>query len=177
MHTLKALFLEELSEQYESEKLLIAAMPEIIHAAVSRHLRNLLNSQLSETEYQLLQLQNLFSDVEESIVGKKCLVMEVQVQEVKDIISNYQNTPAIDAAIIFEIRKIKSHEIAAYESLTGWANLLGKGHASDLLQEILSEELLARRELSDLALACCDREAFGESSIGDFRYDEMAELS
>jgi ferritin-like metal-binding protein YciE len=151
MKTLKDLFLEELSDMYDSEQRIIKALPKLIEAATCEQLQSALQSHLQETEGQVSRLERVFADFSEKPKGTKCPAMVGILDEGADLVSENKKSPTINAAIICAGQKVEHYEIATYGCLHAWALLLDKPESADLLEEILDEEKGADRTLNELA--------------------------
>jgi len=70
---------------------------------------------------------------------------------VKDSISNIEDSPLRDAALIVNGNLVEHYEIATYGSLLDFARSLGLNNAVPLLQETLEEEKKADAKLTQIA--------------------------
>jgi ferritin-like metal-binding protein YciE len=77
--------------------------------------------------------------------------MEGLIDEGKEIISENEDTPGLDAALICAAQKVEHYEMASYGSLRAWAQAFGNEQAARLLQETLNEEEMADEKLNQIA--------------------------
>lgn len=153
MKTLKDLFLEELTDIYDSEHRMVKALPDLIEAATCGELKEALQSHLHETERQVEKLERVFAAFDEKPKRTKCPAMVGLINEADDIVSENKKSPSINAAIIAAAQKVEHYEIASYGCLQAWAGLLGNREAADVLEEILDEEKAADKTLNELSVA------------------------
>ena len=151
MKTLKELFLDELAEMYDSEQRIVKALPKLIKTATCPQLQVALNNHLIETQDHTAILEEVFTSIGLKAKGKKCKSMVGLLAAGDATASDFKNSPAINAAIISAGQKVEHYEIAAYGCLHEWADLLGYGHAADLLEDVLLEEKEADEKLTILA--------------------------
>jgi ferritin-like metal-binding protein YciE len=148
---LHTLFLNELADIYNAEQQLIKALPKMAEAAQSDELREAFETHLEETEAQVGRLDELATNLGESIKSKKCKAMEGLVQEAKDLMDEQEDKPSLDAALIAAAQKVEHYEIATYGTLAAWARQMGHDEAVELLEETLEEEKSANDTLTGLA--------------------------
>lgn len=149
---LKTLFTDELKDIYWAEKHLAKALPKMAKGATSEELRSCLEMHLTETQNQILRLEQVFEILGEKAVAKKCDAMEGLVEEGKGMLEDTENGSLTrDAAIISAAQKIEHYEIASYGTLRTLANTLGLTEAAALLEETLQEEKDADVKLTVIA--------------------------
>jgi len=165
MNTLKDLFLNELSDMYDSEHRITKALPKIIKAATCQELQGALQHHMEETGEQVAKLDRVFAAFDEQPRAKKCPAMIGILAEGDEIISKNKKSPAINAAIISAAQKVKHYEIASYGCLHAWAQELDNSEAASILEEILNEEKHADKTLNDLS-AAKNEEALEEVGAG-----------
>ena len=153
MKTLRDLFLEELSDMYDSEQRIVKALPELIEATTCSELKGALQSHLQETEGHVDKLEQVFEAFGEKPKSTKCPAMVGILSEGGELVSKNKKSPALNAAIICAGQKVEHYEIATYGCLHSWAQMLGNDEAADILEEILDEEKTADRTLNNLAIA------------------------
>ena len=69
---------------------------------------------------------------------------------VKDSISNIDDSPLRDAALIVNGNMVEHYEIALYGSLAAFARHLGLGEAATFLEQTLEEEKKANAKLTEI---------------------------
>jgi ferritin-like metal-binding protein YciE len=151
MKTLKDLFLQELSDMYDSEQRIVKALPDLIEATTCSELKSALESHLRETEGHVEKVERVFEAFGEKPKSTKCPAMVGILDEGDDLVSKNKKSPSLNAAIICAGQKVEHYEIATYGCLHTWARLLDNQEAADILSEILDEEKAADRTLNSLA--------------------------
>jgi ferritin-like metal-binding protein YciE len=156
---LHSLFVDTLKDTYNAEKQLVKALPKMVKKAASPELKAALEHHLSETEGQIDRLDDVFAEINQKAVGKKCEAMEGLVKEASDLMSEVDDERALDAGIIMAAQSVEHYEIARYGTLISWARELELDGVQDLLQETLEEEKAADEKLSSLAESFVNRQA------------------
>lgn len=146
------LFENALKDMYWAEKALLKAMPKLIKHSSSRHLIDVLETHLAETQEQVMMLEQVFAIIAKKPVAKKCEAMEGLIKEGEEIIKDTKDGPQRDAGIIAASRKVEHYEIASYSTLCFFARTLNLEAAASLLEEILNQEKNADTSLAELAI-------------------------
>jgi ferritin-like metal-binding protein YciE len=158
------LFMNELADVYSAEKQLVRALPKMARSATLKELREALTLHLKETEGHVQTVERVFAAFDMKPKTKKCEAMEGLLAEGDEIAAVFKGSPACDAAIISACQKVEHYEIASYGCLIAWAELLGNGEASTMLEETLAEEKAADENLSLLARATSNGMAMDETA-------------
>lgn len=161
MRTLQDLFLDELADMYDAERRLAKAVPRFAKVATDEELRGLLLSHLEETHGHAECIEEVFGCFDLKARARPCGATIGILEEGDELVEDYKDSPAINAALICLVQKIESHEIAQYTCLQEWAVALGNKRAASLLKEILTEEKAASKALSELARESSKKEALG----------------
>ena len=167
MKTLNELFLDELADIYDAEHQLVKALPKMANAATCTHLQQALQSHLEETKGHVTKLERVFACFGQKANGNTCEATAGLLEEADEIAADFDESPAINAALICAAQKVEHYEIATYGCLHEWAGFLGNQEAAGILEEILNEEKAANRSLTGLARERSNQEALGESPGGD----------
>jgi ferritin-like metal-binding protein YciE len=147
MSTLRKTFLHELSDIYDAEKQLLKALPKMAKAAKNGELKAGFQTHLNQTEGHVSRLEEVFEAFGESAKGKTCKAMKGLIEEGEELIKKDEG----DAALISAAQKVEHYEIAAYGSLSSWAELLDEKDAAGLLEETLDEEKATDDKLTEVA--------------------------
>jgi len=145
------LFVEEMQDLYSAENQLVQALPKIAKAASSPELRRAFENHLEQTKGHVRRIEEIFSNVEGSPKGKKCVGMEGLLKEGKEFLSDDIQEEVRDAALISAAQRVEHYEIAGYGSARTHAQELGYSQAVTLLQQTLDEEKEADRKLTQIA--------------------------
>lgn len=162
MKTLKELFLNELAKMYDAELQIVKALPKMGEAATCDDLKAALQAHLEETEDHVKKLGQVFECFDQKAKGRTCRATLGLLEEGDEIAAAFEDSPAINAALILVVQRIGHYEMASYGCLHEWAGLLENTEAAELLQEILEEEGAANATLTELARANSNLEALGD---------------
>jgi len=159
VRTLDDLFHETLQDMYYVEKKLVKTLPKMAKQATSPELKTAIEEHLAETETHVERVEQVFAEIEQKPVAKKCEALEGLLKEVEEVMADIEDDDTLDAAIISSAQTVEHYEIARYGTLACWAGDLGHDEAESLLREILDEEEAADEKLSRLAEASVNRQA------------------
>lgn len=149
---LENLFHDTLQDIYYAERQILKALPKMIRAATSEDLKEGLTKHRQETEGQVERLVQVFEIIGQKPQGKTCPAIEGILEEGAELIEEYADSPALDAALAAAGQAVEHYEIARYGALCEWADVLGYSSAIPLLQQTLDEEMAADKALSDVAI-------------------------
>jgi ferritin-like metal-binding protein YciE len=148
---LHELFLDELADILNAEQQLSRALPKMAGAAVSEELTAAFETHLSETEYHIKRLEQVFASLDEPVQSKECKAMKGLLEEGSDLMEEMRGSLALDAALIAAAQKVEHYEIASYGTLCAWAEKMGHEEAVELLSATLDEEKVADDILTAIA--------------------------
>ncbi|MDQ8181097.1 ferritin-like domain-containing protein [Pelagicoccus sp. SDUM812005] len=154
---LHELFIDQLRDAYDAEHRILEALPKKIKAAQSEELRSGLEQHLAETQEQVNRLEKVFTSLDIEAKRNTCEATKGLIKEAEELLSDFEGSSAIDAAIVCAGQKIEHYEIATYGCLCTWAKQMGHDEAFVLLHETLEEEKAADEILS--------RAAIGEANL------------
>jgi ferritin-like metal-binding protein YciE len=156
---LNALFLDTLKDIYYAEKQIYKSLPKMAKAAQSDQLRSAFDKHHDETEGHIERLEKIFELIEKPARGKKCDAIEGILDEGKEVMEEYEDTPALDAGLLAAAQAVEHYEISRYGTLKAWADKLGMKDAVKLLDQTLSEEKKTDETLSKIAVSAVNAEA------------------
>lgn len=156
---LMTLFETGLQDIYWAERALTGILPKMANNASSDELVEALKTHLVETKGHVEKIEKVFELIHKKPFAKKCAAMEGLIKESEDMMSEMEEGPQRDAAIIFSTQKIEHYEIATYGTLATFSNTLGQVQATTLLKEILSEEKNIDHVLTHIAVASINENA------------------
>jgi len=150
--SLEDLFESNLKDIYSAEKQLLEALPKVAKAADSEDLQDAFKEHLQQTVRHVERLEKIFSRLGISKnEEEKCMAMEGLIKECNRTISEFEESPVRDSALIIAAQKIEHYEIAAYGSLCELADVLGLSGPLNLLERTLDEEESTDKNLTDIA--------------------------
>jgi ferritin-like metal-binding protein YciE len=149
--TLTNLFEDTLKDIYFAERKILAALPKMVKAAQSPDLKDAFEKHRTQTEVQVQRLEQVFEIIGQKPKGKTCPAIEGILEEGTEVMKDYADSPAIDAALIAAAQAVEHYEITRYGTLKRWAETLGLEDAASLLDETLQEEGQTDEDLTALA--------------------------
>ena len=156
---LNALFLDTLKDIYYAEKQIYKSLPKMAKAAQSDQLRAAFEKHHDETEGHIERLEQIFELLGKPARGKKCDAIEGILDEGKEVMDEYEDTPALDAGLLAAAQAVEHYEISRYGTLKAWAGKLSLAEAVKLLDQTLTEEKKTDEALSKIAVSAVNAEA------------------
>ena len=156
---LNELFLDTLKDIYYAEKQILKTLPKMAKAANSDQLRTAFDKHHDETEGQIERLEQIFEQLGKAARGKKCDAIEGILDEGKQIMDEYADTPALDAGLLAAAQAVEHYEISRYGTLKSWAAKLNMPQAVKLLDQTLVEEKKTDEALTKVAETAVNYEA------------------
>src|SRR5689334_2169318 len=156
---LNALFLDTLKDIYYAEKQILKSLPKMAKAAQSDQLRTAFEKHHDETEGHVERLEEVFELIGKPARGKKCDAIEGILDEGKEVMEEYEDTPALDAGLLAAAQAVEHYEISRYGTLKSWAEKLGIKDAVKLLDQTLAEEKKTDDTLTKIAVSAVNAEA------------------
>jgi ferritin-like metal-binding protein YciE len=157
--TLDDLFLNTLKDVYYAEKQIYRSLPKMAKAATDEQLGAAFEKHQEETEGQIARLEQIFELLEKPARGKKCDAIEGILDEGKEIMDEFDGSPALDAGLLASAQAVEHYEISRYGTLKSWATALGMKDAVKLIDETLAEEKKTDALLTKLAETVVNAEA------------------
>jgi ferritin-like metal-binding protein YciE len=158
-NTLRELYVDQLRDLYSAENQITKALPRMTKKAATEELKQAFEEHLQQTENQITRLEQIFSGLEKSPRGKKCVGMEGLIEEGKEVMAEKMEADVMDAALIAAAQKVEHYEIAGYGTVRAYAELLGETEAVQLLTATLEEESAADERLTEIAESTINVEA------------------
>lgn len=149
---LEDLFEDCLKDALWAENAVKDALPLMIKNATSSNLKSALENHLEETKEQIKMLKDVFKSIDLKIEEEKCDAMQGILDEGEEVLESTEPGPVRDAGIIAACQKVEHYEIASYGTMIAYATLLEYDEAKNLIEEILKQEKMADKLLTDLAL-------------------------
>src|SRR5688500_13076546 len=140
LKTLEDLFVHELQDIYSAEAQILKALPKMVKAAKSEHLRAAFQKHLEETKGQVERLNQVFDELAKPSKGVTCAGMQGLLSEGEELIDENAEPAVKDAGLIVAAQKVEHYEIAAYGSVCVFAEMLSKSNIKKLLKQNLAQE-------------------------------------
>ncbi len=156
---LNELYIEELRDLYSAETQIAKAVPKIVKAVSTPELKRALEAHLGQTENQVTRLESIFKALDEKAGGHHCKAMEGLLKEGDELISDVEEGPVRDAALIGACQKVEHYELAGYGTAKTFASLLGFSDHVETLEDTENEESAADEKLTNIAMKLVNKEA------------------
>jgi ferritin-like metal-binding protein YciE len=140
-----------LKDIYYAERKILTALPKMTKAAQSSDLKAAFEKHRAETEGQVQRLEEVFNIIGQQPKGKTCPAINGILEEGKEMMEEYADSPAIDAALISSAQAVEHYEMSRYGTLKRLAEKLGLEDAAELLDETLQQEIQTDEDLDVLA--------------------------
>jgi ferritin-like metal-binding protein YciE len=158
---------DELRDLLDAEHQITKALPRMARAAESPALRQGFEQHLRETQGQIGRLEQAFRLIDEPARRKTCQGVKGLIEEAKELMSEIDRGPVLDAALIAAAQKVEHYEISAYGTLRTYANLLGQPRLASLFEATLNEEKATDQKLTSVAEAMVNPEAAEGQDAGE----------
>ena len=162
--TLDDLFLHTLKDIYYAERKILTALRKMAKAAQSQEVTAAFEKHRVETEGQVERLQQVFEIFGKRAQGKTCPGIDGIIEEGEEILDDFKNAPALDAALVAAAQAVEHYEISRYGALATWAGLLGLKDAVALLEQSLEEEKRTDATLTQLGEGGVNERALQEAA-------------
>ena len=159
--TLNDLFLDTLKDVFHAEKQQLRSLAKMAKSVKSEELRTAFETHREETETQIERLEQVFGMLQKRPQAKPCEAMQGLVEESKEIMEDYKNSPALEAGILSSAQAAEHYEISRYGTLKTWAGQLGMNDAVGLIDQSLQEEKKTDELLTRIAEQMVNVEAEG----------------
>jgi ferritin-like metal-binding protein YciE len=156
---LRELFVTELKDMLWAEQHILKALPKMEKAARLDELKSAFAAHIVQTGEHVNRLKEVFEILDAAPRAEKCEAVEGLLKEGADLIEEFKDSPALDAALITAAQKVEHYEIASYGCLRTFAERLGFAEAAELLQETLDEEGATDEKLTGIAESLANDEA------------------
>jgi ferritin-like metal-binding protein YciE len=156
---LQKLLEDQLADIYYAEKKLLKALPKMAKATEHEELRQAFTEHAMQTEQHIARVEEAFEALGKKAKSKKCEAMDGLLEEANGIKDEFEESMALDAALIAAAQKVEHYEIASYGSMVAWCNQLGLEEVGNLLQQNLDEEKQTDENLTSIAENYVNEEA------------------
>ena len=156
---LEDLFHDTLKDIYFAEKKILATLPKMAKAAQSADLKAAFEKHRTETESQVVRLEQVFAIIDKKPQGKTCAAIVGITDEGAEIMEEYKGSPALDAGLLAAAQAVEHYEISRYGTMRTWAEELGLKDAVALLEATLKEEKATDEALTGIATTVVNQRA------------------
>jgi ferritin-like metal-binding protein YciE len=150
---------DQLADLYYVEKQLVKALPKMAKKATNEELKTAFEEHLSETEAQVVRIEEMFQALEKPAKAKRCPAIDGILEEGREIMEEFADDAALDAGLVSAAQKVEHYEITSYGSMKAWAEQLELTELVDLIDQTLEEEKGADEKLTSIAESVVNIEA------------------
>ena len=161
---LNDLFIDTLKDIYYAEKQILKTLPKMAKAASSPDLKAAFEKLRDETETHVERLTQVFEIAGKAPRGKTCDAILGIIEEGKEIMEDYADSPALDAGLVASAQAVEHYEMTRYGTLKTWAAQLGLKDAAALLEQTLREEETTDQLLTKLGVATVNKSGQGKAA-------------
>ena len=166
MQNVEDLLFTGLTYTLDLENQLSKALPKQAEATSDPELKQTFQTGAQASENHAKRLEQVFSKLGKSSDTNTNHVVKAMTEEVENMISNTDQGPVRDAALIVASNQMAHFQIANYGSLQTYAELIGNGEAASLLEQTLNEEKQADEKLTALGTNKINKQAAQSKAIG-----------
>lgn len=151
MNDPRELFLHELGDVLNAERMLVKTLAKLQEEASDDELAEGFGEHLEETRQHVKNLEEAFEALGEPAKAEKCPAIEGIKKEHDEFVSNESPSPEVlNAFLTGAGARTEHYEIAAYEGLVTMAEAMGEDHVVRLLNENLAQEQKALRKIQTI---------------------------
>ncbi|MCH5685671.1 ferritin-like domain-containing protein [Niabella sp. W65] len=154
---------QRLQTIYWAESELVSTLPQLKEQSNSQELQAAITEHIAQTQMHVTRLEEIFSALNEKADAVKCEGLQGILKEGAATVSQSEEGPVRDAAIIGACQLVEHYEIAAYGTLAAYAKVLNEKQVLDLLLKTLTEEKKSDQILSAIADTHLNASAVGEA--------------
>ncbi len=153
LESLHELFVEELQDLYSAENQILEALPKLIEKATSPELKAGFTKHLEQSREHVRRLDQIFDQLGKNVdrEDKKCKGMEGIIKDNAELLKANAVPEVLNAGLIAGAQRVEHYEIAAYGTVSTYAQLLGRNDWVQLLHQTLNEEKETDMKLTELA--------------------------
>ncbi len=150
IHDFKGLFVEQLNEQYEGERLQLLFFPQLRQKTDAVELQAVIDEHTKKAERHIQRLEEIFDSIEEPVHMEENRGIEGLIQEADELVKRCPERRIRDAAIAIAIQHLHNHNISSYKTLSAYAEDLALDNVSVLIQASLYEEKESENQIASL---------------------------
>ena len=120
-------------------------------AASESEVKDVFQKTTTQSKKYAERVEAAFGKLGKSVKTENNYIADAMIQEVDNMISNTEEGPVRDAALIVAFNQQQAYRVSTYGSLSSYAKLLGKQDAVSDLQESLEESKTGDKKLTEIA--------------------------
>ncbi len=143
----------------DAEKQLSQEANKMAEASSDPEVKDIFQKSVTQGNKYAERVQAAFEKIGKQVDTNDNHIVKAMVMEVENMISNTEQGPVRDAALIVAFNQQQAYRVASYGSLKTYAELLGKGDAVADLQQSLDEAKAGDEKLTTIAEQKVNKEA------------------
>ncbi len=144
-------FVHELADMYDAEHQFLEAMGKMREMATDEKLQAMLEEHMQQTEEQIRNLEQVFSEAGRRPERQECMGAKGLVEEASKMMEESGSNEIRDAVIAGGAAKAEHYEMVSYADLIDGAEMLKLRKAVKLLTDNREQEVSTARKLERLA--------------------------
>ena len=144
-------FVHELADMYDAEHQFLEAMGKMREMATDEKLQAMLEEHMQQTEEQIRNLEQVFSEAGRQPERQECMGAKGLVEEASKMMEESGSNEIRDAVIAGGAAKAEHYEMVGYADLIDGAEMLKLRKAVKLLTDNREQEVSTARKLERLA--------------------------
>ncbi len=144
-------FVHELADMYDAEHQFLEAMGKMREMATDEKLQTMLEEHMQQTEEQIRNLEQVFSEAGRRPERQQCMGAKGLVEEASKMMEESGSNEIRDAVIAGGAAKAEHYEMVSYADLIDGAEMLKLRKAVKLLTDNREQEVSTARKLERLA--------------------------
>lgn len=144
-------FVHELADMYDAEHQFLEAMGKMREMATDEKLQAMLEEHMQQTEEQIRNLEQVFSEAGRRPERQQCMGAKGLVEEASKMMEESGSNEIRDAVIAGGAAKAEHYEMVSYADLIDGAEMLKLRKAVKLLTDNREQEVSTARKLERLA--------------------------
>ena len=144
-------FQHELADMYDAEHRFLEAMGKMRDMASDEKLQMILEDHMQQTEQQIANLEQVFSEIGKDPEREECMGSIGLVDEATKMIEEAGTAQIRDAIIAGAATKAEHYEMVSYADLIDGAEMMKKRKAVNLLTRNRDQEVATARKLERIS--------------------------
>src|SRR5688572_24527729 len=123
-NTLHEVFVELLSDLYDAENQIVAALPKLIGMSTENDLTQALTDHLEQTKMHVERLNTIAKDLSLNLAGRPSKITKASLADGEVVVNRVEEPIVKDAALVAAAQKVEHYEIAGYGTAAAWAKTM-----------------------------------------------------
>ncbi len=157
-------FVNGLSALYNTEKLTLQGMPDMMKAVTNPQAKQAFEKHQAETQQQVQRLEQIFQKIGDTPNDIQPDGIKGILTENNKIQSQGYDDKTLEAEVVAAAQRVEHYEIAGYGTLIAHAKQLGHNDIAQTLEQSLQEEKQSDQTLTQIAESASNPQAVQSAS-------------